>query len=58
MLPRLTGVVGHLCENFDCKVIEVNGEYFIASWGAVTVSLLKRYIEQQDSLSGERATSR
>lgn len=101
MLQRLTEVVGDLCEKWDCKVIEINGEadhihilfqyypqmalpkfinnlksvssrrlrsefaervnkfywksvlwnesYFIASCGAVTVSVLKRYIEQQDS---------
>lgn len=101
MLQRLTEVVGDLCEKWDCKVIEVNGEadhihilfqyypqmalpkfinnlksvssrrlraefaervnkfywksvlwnesYFIASCGGVTVSVLKRYIEQQDS---------
>jgi|GEM_PF-138969 len=101
MLQRLTGVVGDLCEKWDCKLIEVNGEadhihllfqyypqmalpkfinnlksvssrrlraefaervnkfywksvlwnesYFIASCGGVTVSALRRYIEQQDS---------
>lgn len=101
MLGRLTEIVGDLCEKWDCKLIEVNGEadhihilfqyypqmalpkfvnnlksvssrrlraefaervnkfywrsvlwnesYFIASCGGVTVSVLKRYIEQQDS---------
>ena len=101
MLKRLVEVVGDLCEKWDCKAIEVNGEgdhihilfqyypqmalpkfinnlksvssrrlrsefaervnkfyrksvlwnesYFIASCGGVTVSVLRRYIEQQDS---------
>lgn len=101
MLQRLTDVVIDLCEKWNCKMIEFNGEadhihllfqyypqlelpkfisniksvssrrlrvefadqvrkfyrkpvlwnesYFIASCGGVTVSVLKRYIEQQDS---------
>jgi len=101
MLTRLTEVVGDLCEKWDCKLIEANGEadhlhilfqyypqmalpkfinnlksvssrrlraeftervnqfywksvlwnesYFIASCGGVTVSVLKRYIEHQDT---------
>lgn len=101
MLQRLTDVVVDLCEKWNCKMIEFNGEadhihllfqyypqlelpkfisnvksvssrrlrsefptqvqryyrkpvlwnesYFIASCGGVTVSVLKRYIEQQDS---------
>jgi putative transposase len=101
MLQRLVEVVSDLCEKWDCKVIEVNGEnnhlhllfqyypqldlpkfignlksvtsrklraefpdrvakfyrksvlwnesYFIASCGGVTVSTLKRYIENQDA---------
>ncbi len=100
MLQRLTEVVGDLCEKWNCKLIEFNGEadhihvlfqyypqmslpkfinnlksvssrrlrsefaervskfycksllwnesYFIASCGGVTVSILKRYIEQQN----------
>jgi len=120
MLQRLIEVVGDLCQKWDCKLIEVNGEadyihllfqyypqmalpkfinnlksvssrrlrsefaervnkfywksvlwnesYFIASCGGVTVSVLKRYIEQQDfpdswlssrrSPSGERSAYR
>ena len=101
MLERLLEVFGGLCEKWDCKLIEINGEadhihllfqyypqmslpkfinnlksvssrrlraefaervnqfywksvlwnesYFIASCGGVTVSVLRRYIEQQDS---------
>ena len=101
MIRRLLEVVGDLCEKWDCKMIEFNGDadhvhllfqyypqmelpkfvsnlksvssrrlrsefaervdqfywksvlwnesYFIASCGGVTVSVLKRYIEQQDA---------
>lgn len=101
MIQRLLEIVGDLCEKWDCKMIEFNGEadhvhllfqyypqlelpkfvsnlksvssrrlraefatrvgqfywksvlwnesYFIASCGGVTVSVLKRYIEQQDT---------
>ena len=102
MLNRLTDLMIELCEKWNCKVVEVNGEedhvhllfqyypqlelpkfisnlksvtsrklraefaeivnktywkkvfwnesYFIASCGGVTVSVLRKYIEQQDSL--------
>lgn len=101
MLTRLNAIVSDLCDKWDCKMIEFNGEedhihllfqyypqlelpkfisnlksissrrlrsefpervnqfyrkavfwnesYFIASCGGVTVSVLKRYIEKQDS---------
>ena len=101
MMTRLEGILGHLCEKWDCKLIEFNGEqdhihllfqyypqmelpklvnnvktvtsrrlrsefaehvdqfywkdvlwsssYFIASCGGVTVSILRRYIENQDT---------
>lgn len=101
MLQRLSAIVSDLCDKWDCKMIEFNGEedhihllfqyypqmelpkfisnvksissrrlrsefpdrinkfywkavfwnesYFIASCGGVTVSVLKRYIEKQDS---------
>lgn len=101
MITRLTDVITDLCEKWDCKVIEFNGEdnhihllfqyypqmelpkfigniksvtsrrlrqefpeqinkiywkkvlwnesYFIASCGGVTVSVLKKYIENQNT---------
>jgi putative transposase len=101
MIQRLTEIVGELCEKWDCKLIEANGEedhfhilfqyypqmelpkfvgnlksvssrrlrsefaeqvnkfywksvfwneaYFIASCGGVTVSMLRNYVENQDS---------
>lgn len=101
MLVRLSAIISDLCDKWDCKMIEFNGEedhnhllfqyypqmelpkfiskvksissrrvrsefpdrvnqfywkavfwnesYFIASCGGVTVSVLKRYIEKQDS---------
>lgn len=101
MLVRLSAIVSDLCDKWDCKMIEFNGEedhihllfqyypqlelpkfisnlksissrrlrsefpervnqfywkavfwnesYFIASCGGVTVTVLKRYIEKQDS---------
>ena len=101
MLNRLGEIVGDLCQKWNCKMIEFNGEanhvhllfqylpqmelpkfinnlksvtsrrirsefpdeveqvdwknvlwnesYFIASCGGVTVSILKKYIEEQDS---------
>ena len=101
MLQRLTDIVADLCEKWDCKLIEANGEadhfhilfqyypqmelpkfignlksvssrrlrsefseqvnkfywrsvlwneaYFIASCGGVTVSMLKEYVENQNS---------
>ncbi len=101
MLQRLSEIVADLCEKWDCKLVEVNGEsdhihllfqyypqlslpkfisnlksvssrrlraefqerisrfyrkpvlwnesYFIASCGGVTVSVLRQYIEQQDT---------
>ncbi len=101
MLVRLSAITSDLCDKWDCKMIEFNGEedhihllfqyypqlelpkfisnlksissrrlrsefpdrvnqfywkavfwnesYFIASCGGVTVSVLKRYIEKQDS---------
>lgn len=101
MLVRLTEIVSDLCDKWDCKMIEFNGEedhihllfqyypqlelpkfisnlksissrrlrsefpervnqfywkavfwnesYFIASCGGVTVTVLKKYIEKQDS---------
>lgn len=101
MVTRLGEILGNLCEKWDCKLIEFNGEqdhihllfqyypqmelpkfvnnvktvtsrrlrsefaehvdqfywkdvlwsssYFIASCGGVTVSILRRYIENQDT---------
>ena len=101
MIQRLTDLVRELCDKWDCKVVEFNGEedhvhllfqyypqmqlpkfisnlksvtsrklraefsevinqvywkkvfwnesYFIASCGGVTVSVLRKYIEQQDT---------
>jgi putative transposase len=101
MLARLSAIVSGLCDKWDCKMIEFNGEqdhihllfqyypqmelpkfisnlksissrrlrsefpervnqfywkavfwnesYFIASCGGVTVTVLKKYIEKQDS---------
>lgn len=101
MVQRLIEIVGDLCEKWDCKLVEANGEedhfhilfqyypqmelpkfvgnlksvssrrlraefpdrvnkfywksvlwneaYFIASCGGVTVSTLKKYVENQDS---------
>ena len=101
MRDRLSAIISDLCDNWDCKMIEFNGEedhihllfqyypqlelpkfisnlksissrrlrsefparvnqfyshavfwnesYFIASCGGVTVSVLKRYIEKQNS---------
>ena len=79
MIDRLRSVITDLCEKWDCKVIEFNGEdnhihllfqyypqipeeinkiywkkvfwnesYFIASCGGVTISVLKKYIENQN----------
>lgn len=111
MLTRLSAIVSALCDKWDCKMIEFNGEsdhihllfqyypqmelpkfisnvksissrrlrsefpervdqfyrkavfwnesYFIASCGGVTVSVLKKYIEKQDTpdLGSDRASS-
>ncbi|HIK26300.1 MAG TPA: hypothetical protein IGP91_11750 [Thermosynechococcus sp. M46_R2017_013] len=45
-------------KKFHGKLVLGNESYFIASGAAVTVSVLKWYIEQQDFPSGERGASR
>ncbi len=46
---RLRGELKEQVNNFYDKDALWNGSYFIASCGGVTVSTLKKYIENQDS---------
>ena len=52
---RLRNEFSERVDRFYCKAVFWNESYFIASCGGVTVSVLKKYIEKQDTPNVENS---